>query len=108
LEEAISRGDVTGTNNNSLLFPSPFSEGRWNPQAAIEKRHHAAFLRHLERAKGLSLAASDHLARSDIASVYEGKDRQNLKAIHTRRSNCFCSVTIFSFYTSRLMRNKED
>lgn len=49
-------------------------EGSWNLQRAIEKRHHAAYLRQLQTAKGLLQAASDHLKRADIASVYQGKD----------------------------------
>jgi len=50
-------------------------EGSWNPQATIEKRHHAAYLRQLESAKGLLQAALDHLKRTDdIISVYQGKD----------------------------------
>lgn len=42
--------------------------------ADIEAHHHQAYLNHLETAKGLLLAACDHLERTDITSVYEGKD----------------------------------
>ncbi|MBI1955934.1 MAG: hypothetical protein HYS38_06025 [Acidobacteria bacterium] len=49
-------------------------EGSWNPQAAVERRHHQAYLRHLEAAKGFLLAALDDLNRYGIASVYQGKD----------------------------------
>jgi hypothetical protein len=48
--------------------------GAWNPQAAIERKEHKAYLEQLESARGLLLAAVDHLERSDLASVYEGKD----------------------------------
>ena len=48
--------------------------GAWNPQAAIERRHHQAYLEEMESARGLLLAAADHLERSDLLSVYEGKD----------------------------------
>jgi hypothetical protein len=49
-------------------------EGSWNPQAAIEKRNHQAYLDQLDASKGLLQAASDHLRRTDLASVYEGRD----------------------------------
>ena len=49
-------------------------EGSWNPMAAIEKRHQVAYQRHLEMAKGLLQGASDHLRRTDLSSVYEGKN----------------------------------
>jgi hypothetical protein len=49
-------------------------EGSLNPQAAIERRHHEAFLRQLESARGLLLAAAEHLQRRDLETVYEGKN----------------------------------
>jgi REase_DpnII-MboI len=56
-------------------FIIPGGAGTWrNPQAAVDRRHHQAYLRDLETARGLLLAAADHLARSDLASVYEGKN----------------------------------
>ncbi len=48
--------------------------GSWNPQGSIDRRHHQAYLRDLGMACGLLLGASDELERSDLASVYEGKD----------------------------------
>jgi hypothetical protein len=49
-------------------------EGSWNPGARIEKEHQKAYIRHLEAARGLLLAAADHLGRSDLHGVYEGKN----------------------------------
>ena len=63
------------SETSSILVGGPTDpEGSWNPQAALEKKHQAAYLSQLESAKGLLQAASDHLKRSNIASVYEGKD----------------------------------
>jgi hypothetical protein len=45
-----------------------------NPQGTIEKYHHIAYIRDLDSAKGFLMAALDELERSDIESVYEGKD----------------------------------
>jgi hypothetical protein len=46
----------------------------WNPQLAIERRHHEAYLRQLDSARGLLLAALDDLDRRGIAEVYDGKN----------------------------------
>ena len=45
-----------------------------DPQAAVDRTHHAAFLRKLESARGMLLAARDDLERSGIDGVYDGKD----------------------------------
>lgn len=45
-----------------------------DPQAAIERRHHVAYLQELEAARGLLLGSSDELARSTLDAVYKGKD----------------------------------
>jgi hypothetical protein len=45
-----------------------------DPQGDIEKINHTAYLRQLESAKGLLQAASDHLKRTALSSVYQGKD----------------------------------
>lgn len=63
------------SETGSILVGGPTDpEGSWNPQAALEKRDQAAYLRQVESAKGLLQAAADHLKRSNITSVYEGKD----------------------------------
>lgn len=49
-------------------------EGSWNPGARIEKEHQKAYVSQLATARGLLLAAADHLERSGIESVYEGKN----------------------------------
>jgi len=40
----------------------------------MEKRDHQAYLEQLQASKGLLQAASDHLGRTDLSSVYEGKN----------------------------------
>jgi hypothetical protein len=49
-------------------------EGSFNPQAAIQREHHKAFLRQLETARGLLQAAAEHLEGRDLREVYEGKN----------------------------------
>jgi REase_DpnII-MboI len=49
-------------------------EGSFNPQAAIERQHHKAYLKQLEAAHGLLLAAKDELERKGLEGVYQGKD----------------------------------
>ncbi len=56
-----------------LIDPEDYEEN-WSPQRAIDERHHAAYLKQLESAKGLLLAALDDLTRRGIDGVYEGKN----------------------------------
>ncbi len=49
-------------------------EGSYNPQGAIDREHHKAYLEQLETARGLLLAAKDELERKGLESVYQGKD----------------------------------
>jgi hypothetical protein len=49
-------------------------EGSYNPQAAIDREHHKAYLEQLETARGLLLAAKDELERKGLEGVYKGKD----------------------------------
>lgn len=46
----------------------------WDIQGAIEDRHKLAFQNQLEQAKGLLLAAKDHLYQSKINEVYDGEN----------------------------------
>ena len=46
----------------------------WDIQSAVESRHHRAYLRQLDSAKGFLQAAADDLRRLGIADVYRGKD----------------------------------
>lgn len=48
--------------------------GSMNPQAAIDRAHHKAYLEQLETARGLLLAAKDELERKGLDDVYQGKD----------------------------------
>ena len=43
-------------------------------QSVIERRHHEAYLRQLDSAKGLLQAAADELRRSSMDEVYRAKD----------------------------------
>ncbi len=70
---------------NSMYFRT-FVSYTWNrqgsfavlnsldPEPQIEETHQVAYRHQLDSAKGLLLAAKDHLGRADIDSVYEGKD----------------------------------
>lgn len=49
-------------------------DGSFNPAVAIERKHQEAYEEQLESARGLLLAAADHLERADLDDVYEGKD----------------------------------
>lgn len=49
-------------------------EGSYDPEAAVRREHHKAYLRHLDTARGLLLAARDQLERKELSDVYEGKD----------------------------------
>ena len=46
----------------------------WNPESAINSKHHQAYLRNLESSRGLLQAAADELRRKGIAGVYRGKN----------------------------------
>lgn len=49
-------------------------EGSVNPQGAIDREHHKAYLEQLDTARGLLLAAKDELERKGLDGVYQGKD----------------------------------
>jgi hypothetical protein len=67
--------DFTWRQSGGFVIGGPGDhEARRNPALAIEKRHQRAYLEQLESARGLLLAAADHLARTDLRSVYRGKD----------------------------------
>jgi hypothetical protein len=46
----------------------------WDIQGALDARHHRAFLRDLETARGLLQAAYEELERDSIDGVYKGED----------------------------------
>lgn len=48
-------------------------QGR-DPQAVIDAKHHEAFLRDLETAKGLLLGAADYLKRHEVDEVYNARN----------------------------------
>ena len=49
-------------------------EGSYNPQSAVEREHHKAYISQLDTAKGLLFAAKDELERKDLEEIYKGKD----------------------------------
>src|SRR5262245_38458378 len=54
----LSFAALRWSEESSFLIGGPGDpEGAWNPQAAIERRHHEAFLRHLGASEGLLKAA---------------------------------------------------
>lgn len=76
LEEVFGRNSQYYVAFNSFRWHETSTivvEG-WDPAAAIEHKHQQAYRSQLETARGLLLAARDHLERADIASVYKGKD----------------------------------
>lgn len=72
----INIASLQWRETSSFIFGGPADpQGTWNPQAAIEKRHHQAYLKHLEFAMGLLQAALDQIKQTeDIKSIYEGKN----------------------------------
>lgn len=71
----LSFAEIKWHDAGSFIIGGPGNPSEvWNPQAAIERRHHEAYLRSLESARGLLLAARDALERSGLEAVYEGKN----------------------------------
>lgn len=70
----LSFAQLQWRETSSFIFGGPGDPDAWNPQRAIEKRHHSKYLSDLGTARGILLAAADHLDRADLSSVYEGKD----------------------------------
>lgn len=48
----------------------------FNYQAAIDTKHHEAYLRNLDTAKGLLLGAADYLEKREISDVYDARDTE--------------------------------
>ena len=71
-----------------------------DPQMAIERRHHKAYLAQLESATGLLQAAQDHLKRSDLSQVFEGK------SIPQEASAIFRIIDIGERKLRKVFRNK--
>jgi len=46
----------------------------WNVEAEVIRRHNIAFSKQMDQAKGLLLAAKDHLEQSEISEVYNGEN----------------------------------
>lgn len=71
----LSFAALTWAESGSFMVGGPADpEGSWNPSRAIERRHQAAYVKDLGTARGILFAAADHLERTDLTSVYEGKD----------------------------------
>jgi REase_DpnII-MboI len=71
----VSFGQLTWRHRGQMIIGGVNDpEGTFNPQAAIEREHHKAYLKQLEAARGLLLAARDELERKGLDGVYQGKD----------------------------------
>ena len=71
----LSFASLTWNEPGSFIIGGPGDpEGAWNPQAAVERVHHKAYLKQLEGAQGFLQAALDDLQQRGIEAVYEGKD----------------------------------
>lgn len=70
----LSFDQLPWRDTNGLIFNGFAGLDYVNLQQVIETRHHAAYLNNLETARGILLAAADCLERSDLSSVYKGKD----------------------------------
>lgn len=46
----------------------------WDLQRALNQRHHEGYLQDLQTAKGILMAAHEELERSELASMFQGKD----------------------------------
>lgn len=46
----------------------------WDIQGALDERHHQAYVRDLDTAKGLLQAAHDELESASLSEVYQGRD----------------------------------
>jgi hypothetical protein len=64
------------SRTGSVIVGGPSDpEGAWNPGAALKREHQIAYREQLESAKGVLMAALDHLERTkDLTTLYEGKD----------------------------------
>jgi hypothetical protein len=57
-----------------LLVLTPFCRRDTDIQGTLDRRHDQAFRRDLESSKGILEAAYDHLERTDLQTVYKGKN----------------------------------
>lgn len=71
-----------------------------DPQMAIERKHQKAYLAQLESAKGLLQAAQDHLEKSDLSHVFEGK------SVSQEASAIFRIIDIGERKLRKVFRNK--
>jgi hypothetical protein len=60
-------------DTNFIIDPDEYEEN-WSLPRAIEQRHHEAYIKQLDSAKGLLLGALDDLTRRGITAVYDGKN----------------------------------
>jgi hypothetical protein len=82
LEEVFGQDSRTFVNFSSLAWKRTGSfivgglrdpAGSIDPQSAVDREHHKAYLEQLETARGLLLAAKDDLERKGLVGVYQGK-----------------------------------
>lgn len=66
---------LTWRRGGSFLVGGPGDpSGSYNPQAAINREHHKAYLEQLETARGILLASYDELQRKGLSAIYHGKN----------------------------------
>ncbi|MBI2918310.1 MAG: hypothetical protein HYY01_09980 [Chloroflexi bacterium] len=83
----LSFASFTWKRTGSFVVDPRTFEEAVNPTPAIEREHHKAYLHQLETARGLLLAAADHLDRTDLTSVYDGKDTPPESSLIVRLMN---------------------
>lgn len=76
--------------------------GSWDPSASIERRDQKAYVRQLDSARGLLLAAADHLERTDLEDVYQGKNTP------PESSEIVQVINLGEQKLRKVMRNKPD
>lgn len=70
-----SFGGLRWRETGSVVVGGPADPaGSLDPVSAMNEKHQEAYVRDLGSARGILLAAADHLERRDIDTVYEGKD----------------------------------
>lgn len=71
----LTFADFPWGRRGDLVVGGPGDPGAsLDPMGAIERKHQEAYQQQLESARGVLLAAADHLDQADLETVYEGKD----------------------------------
>lgn len=76
--------------------------GSFNPQKAVEKEHHRAYLEQLDTARGLLMASRDRLEKHSLEDVYEGKNTG------PEASSLLKVMNLVEFKLRKVIRNKPE